>query len=135
MTRQSTAQEHVIVHMKAGEVYRAFIRMVHKAAAAAHTQDESLPHLSADVAPYRYIVIRVGQHVAHNGFCSELPPGMMVRRVCTTKPAFYRLQTHPKEDEERSMYAKADPTVAQHLSVLGHVLHEGIHLLVEPAGR
>lgn len=96
--------------MSAGHVYRTFIRLVHKAATVARTQDESLPRLSADQAPYRYIVVRDGQKSPKNGFCSEMAPGMLVRQVCITKPAFYSLQVHPPNAAaERSMCANMLP--------------------------
>ena len=92
--------------MLPGQMYRTFIRLVHKAAVVAQTQDECLPRLSADQAPYRYIVVRGGQPTPQNGFCSEMAPGMIVRKVCITKPAFYSLLTHPHNaDVERSMCA------------------------------
>lgn len=101
-----TSKEHVLVHMRAGEVFRAFIRLVHKAATLAQAQDESMPRLSPDQAPCRYIVIRPGQQRSQPGLSSNMAPGMMVRKVCITKTAFFRLQTHPPNaDVERSMCA------------------------------
>lgn len=111
--------------MRPGEVYRAFIRLVHKAATLAHTHDESLPNLSADQAPYRYIIIKAGQQTPQNGFCSDMAPGMIVRKVCINKPAFYTLQTHPHNAVvERSMYANAC-LVAVHHCIFLHVARAG----------
>lgn len=124
---QHTCQEHLIVHMQAGEVYRAFIRLVHKAAAEAQTQDESMPSMSADQAPYRYIIVRAGQQrPPQKGFCSDMAPGMIARRVCITKPAFHSLQIQAKTaDMEKSMCANTGLVAVQFY---------GYHIWQQPVG-
>lgn len=100
--------KHVVVHLRAGDIYRTFIRLVHKAAVIAHVDDESLPRLSPDQSPYRYILIRPGDELPRKGFCTEMATGMLVRRICTTKPAFYSLQIRPEGySMERSLCVRA----------------------------
>jgi hypothetical protein len=95
VAQQQAAQEHVVVHVRAGEEFRVFVRLVHKAATGAQTKDESLQRLSPEEAPYRYIIIRAGKQTPQNGFCNMMAPGMIVRKVCITKPAVYKMQMHP----------------------------------------
>lgn len=86
---------HVTVHVREGEQYRTFIRLLHKTVSQTQIDDESLPELSRDEQIHRFLQIRAGQSPDPKGSLNVAPSDMLVRRICITKAEFARLVMSP----------------------------------------
>eukprot|EP00892_Ulva_mutabilis_P003037 jgi/Ulvmu1/12734/UM095_0039.1 len=86
---------HVTVHVREGQQYRTFIRLLHKAVSQTHTDDESLPDLPRDEQLHRYLLIRAGEPPGPKDSLDIAATGMIVRRMCLMKSAAAKLVLSP----------------------------------------
>jgi hypothetical protein len=113
----------ITVHVRSGEQYRIFLRLVQRACFTCKI-DDVLPELSDTDSRHRFYLIRDPSRIESNAQwqTGEPQPDMLVRRTMLRKPPHGHLVVNPRsENEKRALCALSSFSHVKSRAAANHV--------------